>query len=115
MSKSLVLKPRVSEKAYALSQEHNTYVFDVPKSANKQLVAEAVKVQFSVTVETVNIANRKGKAKRTIRKGGRPIAGRQNAIKKAYVTLKAGDTIPVFASAEETEQAATKPAKKEKK
>ena len=29
MDKTLVLKPRMSEKAYGLSQAHNTYVFDV--------------------------------------------------------------------------------------
>lgn len=114
MSKTLVLKPRVSEKAYGLSQERRTYVFEVPKSANKQAVAQAVAAQFSVTVETVNVTVIKGKAKRTIRKGGRPIAGRQNDVKKAYVTIKEGDQIPVFKATEEDDKSAAK-AKKEKK
>lgn len=111
MDKSMTIRPRVSEKAYALSESNNVYVFEVPKNANKQNIASAVKAQFDVTVLTVNISNLKGKAKRTVRKGGRPVAGRTNAIKKAYVTLKEGDAIAIFKSAEEQE----KPAKKEGK
>lgn len=110
MSKTLVLKPRVSEKAYGLSQARNTYVFDVPKNANKQTIAQAVAVQFGVTVQTVNIVNLKGKAKRTVRKGGRPIAGRQKDTKKAYVLLAEGDSLPIYASQEED----AKPAKEKK-
>ena len=113
MSKTMSLIPRVSEKSYGLSQVRNTYVFEVPKSANKLTVAQAVAAQFNVTVTEVNISNLTGKAKRTIRKGGRAIAGRDVDVKKAYVTLKDGDSIAIFAS--EEEQAETKPAKKEKK
>ena len=47
----IVLKPRMSEKAYALSQSENTFVFDVPLNANKATVTDAVTKQFKVTVE----------------------------------------------------------------
>jgi large subunit ribosomal protein L23 len=125
-SKSLILKPRMSEKAYALSQSRNTYVFDVPADANKHSVARAVAAQFEVEVTKVNIANIAGKAKRTVRKSGRSAKGYQNDISKAYVTLKQGDSLPLFAALEqETEQAekaqeqvdkvAAKAAKKEAK
>lgn len=110
MSKTLVLKPRVSEKAYELSQAHQTYVFDVPKEANKQTIAQAVTAQFGVAVQTVNIVNLKGKAKRTVRKGGRPIAGRQKGTKKAYVLLAEGESLPIYAAQEED----AKPAKEKK-
>lgn len=115
MDKSMILRPRISEKAYGLSQTHNTYVFDVPGSANRFQVATAVGAQYGVTVVGVNIAVAKGKTKRTVRKGGRPTMGKRTDIKKAYVTLKAGDTLPVFAAVEEAEAEAQKPAKKEKK
>lgn len=126
MDKTLVLTPRLSEKAYALSQSRNTYVFDIPKDANKHSVARAVSAQFNVTVEKVNIANIDGKPKRTVRKGGRASAGKKNDIKKAFVTLKLGDTLPLFAAIEEAdakseelnkaaEKAVEKRAKKEKK
>lgn len=124
--KLITLVPRMSEKSYALSQALNTYVFDVPKSANKNTVALAVSAQFEVTVVGVNITNIKGKVIRTYRKRSRGGSGRQNDFKKAYVTLKEGDSLPLFAAVEEQEakseklqeaadKAAEKRAKKEKK
>ena len=101
MSMSLVLKPRVSEKASGLSQVRNTYVFDVERAANKHTIARAVEAQYGVTVTEVNVVNAKGKTKRTVRKGGRPTAGRTSDVKKAYVTLKAGESMPIFAAIEE--------------
>ena len=98
MSKTLVLKPRISEKAYGQSLTKNTYVFVVPTDANKNQVAEAVTAQFEVTVTEVNILNVKGKAKRSVRKGGRQTNGKDSDFKKAYVTLKEGDSIAVFAT-----------------
>ena len=100
MSKFLILKPRISEKAYGLTQSGNTYVFEVPTDANKLTVAEAVAAQYGVTVTDVNVTNVKGKTKRTVRKGGRPTMGRRSDIKKAYVKLKDGDSIAVFANEE---------------
>lgn len=112
-SSQLTLKPRVSEKSYGLSQTRRTYVFAVPSDANKVAVAQAVATQFNVTVESVNIAVVKGKVKRSYRKAGRPTAGQRSNVKKAYVRLKAGDTLPVF-DALATEDA-TPAAKKENK
>lgn len=101
MSKTMTLKPRISEKAYATSQTRNVYVFVVPNDANKLTVAQAVTAQFGVTVEEVNIMNVKGKAKRTVRKGGRQTQGKDSDFKKAYVTVKAGDSIAIFAAVED--------------
>lgn len=127
MDKSLILQPRLSEKAYGVSVQRNTFVFVVPKSANKHTIARAVASQFEVTVTEVNTMNMSGKAKRTVRKGGRAVAGRQSDFKKAYVTLAEGSSLPFFAAEEEaaeeeakaTEKAAKKAtkeaAKKEKK
>ncbi len=124
MSKTTLIRPRVSEKAYATSQVLNTYIFDVPLNANKLTVADAVAAQFDVTVTGVNIVVAKGKEKRTYRKGGKPSIGTRITVKKAYVTLKKGDSIPVFAGTDEPEEkpktekkaeAKTKTAKKETK
>ena len=109
--KALKLIPRISEKTYELSQKLNLYVFIVPLRANRLTVAQAVKEQFGVNVDGVNIMRSKGKAKRTIRRGGRPIAGHQSEIKKAYVTIKAGESIPIF----QNEDDSAKKTKKEKK
>jgi len=115
MDKALALKPRMSEKTFGLSEVRNTYTFDVPGDANKHSVARAVAAQFEVTVEKVNIINVKGKAKRTVRKGGRPVAGRRSDVKKAYVTLKEGDKLPIFATEEDDKKADKKRAAKEAK
>jgi len=115
MDKFMPLKPRMSEKAYGQSQVSRTYVIDVPATANKDTVAKAVAAQFDVTVQTVNIVNVKGKAKRTVRKGGRPTMGKRSDVKKAYVTLKEGSTLPFFAELEEEAKKAEKAAKKDKK
>ena len=106
--------PRMSEKSYQQSQT-GMYVFDVPASANKQQIADAVAEQFSVTVDDVNTVVAKGKVKKAYRKGGSPVVGRRKDLKKAYVRLAEGESIPVFANAEaaaaDTAKAVAKEAK----
>jgi ribosomal protein L23 len=66
------------------------YVFEVRRDATKRTVAEAVRALYNVTPVQVNIVNKaptrreKGLQRRTVRVTG---------LKKAYVYLKAGDTI----------------------
>lgn len=113
MENTIVLRPRISEKTYMLSETRNTYVVEVPAGTSRDLVAKAVAAQFKVTVVNVNIINVKGKTKRTVRKGGRQIMGQRSDIKKAYVTLKEGDKLPFFADPED-EKKADKKAKSKK-
>ncbi len=94
----MTLKPRISEKAYAMSVASNVYVFQVPIDANKVTVAEAVAKQFDVTVTGVNIVVAKGKVKTTYKKRGGRSTGTRVDVKKAYVTLKDGDSIAIFAT-----------------
>ncbi len=101
MSTTMILRPRVSEKAYQMSQENHVYVFEVPKDSSKQSIAGAIAAQFKVTVTNVNVTNIKGKAKKTYRKRGGRTAGSTNDIKKAYVTLKEGDSIAIFPKEDE--------------
>lgn len=114
MDKFMALKPRLSEKTYGLSQALNTYVFTVPAGANKHSIADAVAAQFKVTVTSVNVMNSIGKPKRSVRKGGRPIMGKRARTRRAYVTLKEGDSLPVFAAVEAANEEAEKPAKTKK-
>jgi large subunit ribosomal protein L23 len=104
----IVLKPRLSEKAYGLSQLRNTYVVDVPGDANKHTVARAITSQFDVTVIKLNLTVIKGKAKRTVKKNGKAIPGRESSTKKAYVTLAKGQTLPFFNAIEEEEEKSAK-------
>jgi len=101
----LKIIPRVSEKTYAQAQA-GMYVFDVPKNATKQQVSAAVQKRYDVSVVTVNILIAKGKVKQGVRKGGVRVTGRRSDVKKAYVRLAEGQTLPVFAeeSAEPTKE-----------
>src|SRR3990167_7696816 len=113
--KNINLKPRISEKAYGLSQTSNTYVFDVPLSTNKQTISEIVTEQFEVGVMSVRTTNIKGKSKTTyLNKRGKHVKGSRSDFKKAYVTLIKGASLPIFAAEEEAEDKAKKAEKKTK-
>ncbi|MBI2592521.1 50S ribosomal protein L23 [Candidatus Saccharibacteria bacterium] len=101
MSKTLILKPRLSEKAYALSEQRNTYVFDVPTNTNRHTVASAITDQYKVNVVSVKIANTAPKPLRAYRKRGRHVTALRAGIRKAYVTLKEGERIPLFAGTDD--------------
>jgi large subunit ribosomal protein L23 len=105
MSKTITLRPRLSEKTYAQS-ENRVYVVEIPADVNKHGVARAIEAQFDVKVAKVNITNIRGKAKRTMSITGKRYlnsSGKRNDIKKAYVTLAEGHGLPFFAAIEEEE------------
>ena len=112
MNKNSMITPRATEKAYNLEAKR-TYVFFVPRSASKQSIAQAIAEAFKVTVTSVRVANRKGKATRFSRgKHAYPGITYKQDHKVAYVTVKEGDKIPVFEEEKKPEQ---KPEKAEKK
>lgn len=106
MDKTTALKPRLSEKAYALSEERNTYVFAVPGGVSRLIIAKAVAAQYGVSVESVRIASQPGKTKRTYRRGGRVVhRGRTSPVRKAYVRLKEGYKLPIFSATDKDKKA----------
>ena len=92
--RSVILKPVVSEKSYALL-EANQYTFIVHPSASKPEIADAVRSIFDVTVLKVNTLNRQGKKTRNRRTGK---VGSKSSTKRAIVTLAEGDSIDLFES-----------------
>src|SRR6201986_2274420 len=84
-----ILAPIITEKATILS-EQNKVVFKVAEDASKDEIAAAVEELFKVTVIKVNTLVTKGKTKRF-----RGIKGRRNDVKKAIVTLAAGQSIDI--------------------
>ncbi len=103
MSHILVI-PRVSEKAYAQSQ-NNVYVFNVPLTANKQQIINAVATQYEVEVVGIKTLVQSGKAVRYSRGKNRyPGTTHRKDTKKAYVTLAAGNSIQVFDAPAEAEE-----------
>lgn len=84
----IVRLPHVSEKTARLQAESNQYVFEVARDADKGEIREAVEGLFDVKVDDVRVVNVKGKPK-----SFRLNAGRQRSWKKAYVRVRAGQTI----------------------
>ena len=92
----MLITPRVSEKSYALAQK-NTYVFNVPLSANKEQVSAVVAKQYGVIVKDVRCLIIKGKAVKAFRgKRQNPGIAYRKDIKKAYVSLAEGNSIELF-------------------
>ena len=88
--RDIILSPVISEKSYALIED-NVYTFVVHPNSNKTQIKIAIEKIFKVEVESVNTLNRQGKRKRT-----RYGYGQRRSVKRAVVTLRAGDRIDVF-------------------
>lgn len=101
---SIIKRPLLTEKSARLREtggaserpaEGDEYaqqvVFEVAKDANKIEIRHAVETLFKVSVTQVRTVVLRGKAKRVGR-----FSGQRPAWKKAFVTLKAGDTIAFF-------------------
>jgi large subunit ribosomal protein L23 len=92
--RSILLRPVISEKSYALMDEH-TYVFIVDPRASKIEIRAAVEDAFGVRVASVNTMNRKGKRKRQRRVA---TFGKRPDTKRAIVRLVGDDRIELFES-----------------
>ena len=91
---TVLLAPVISEKGTFIADKYEQVVFRVSQDATKPEVKAAVELMFKVSVESVQIANVKGKQKRLGR-----FAGRRRGWKKAYVSLKPGQEINFAAEA----------------
>ncbi len=87
---SVLVKPHITEKAAVMSDK-GVYVFQVTPKSTKPEIKKAIESVYKVTVTDINIANKKGKS--TFVRGQR---GKRNDVKKAYVTLKKGDSISLI-------------------
>jgi large subunit ribosomal protein L23 len=88
---SVLKRPLFTEKNDRLKEKFNKFAFEVEVKANKIEVRQAVEQIFGVSVVKVNTMRVHGKVKRR----GRSV-GRRPDWKKAIVTLKEGDTIPIW-------------------
>ena len=84
----VVISPVISEKSTLVGEKHGQYVFRVMQDATKAEVKAAIENLFKVEVASVNMINIAGKQKRF----GRGLGRRRN-IRKAYVSLAAGQEI----------------------
>jgi large subunit ribosomal protein L23 len=89
----VILAPVISEKSTFVADKNNQAVFRVASDATKSEIKAAVEFLFStkdkkVEVQSVRVANVRGKGKRFGQ-----VTGRRNHWKKAYVSLKPGQEI----------------------
>ena len=92
--KDILAEPHLTEKSASLRFEDNQFVFKVKVNTNKKEIKRAVETRFNVIVEDVNTVTIRGKKKNT-----RGITGQAPTWKKAFVSVRKGDTIPEFEGA----------------
>jgi large subunit ribosomal protein L23 len=92
-----IIKPLVTEQMTGITEKLNKYGFVVRPKANKIEIKKEVEAMYNVTVLDVNTMRYAGKAKSRYTKTGL-VKGRDNAFKKAIVTLKKGDTIDFYSN-----------------
>jgi large subunit ribosomal protein L23 len=97
MTTNVLLKPIISEKSTKSSEKLSRYAFRVAKDANKLEIKKAIEATYNVKVEDVNTTVIVGKKK--VRQTTKGLAvGVKPSYKKAYVTLKQGETIDFYGS-----------------
>jgi len=93
----IVLKPIVTEKMTAISENLNRYGFYVHKEANKIEIKEAIEQLYDVNVDKVWTMRYAGKSKSRYTKTGM-VTGKSSAYKKAVVTVAEGETIDIYSN-----------------
>ena len=84
----VIMAPVISEKSTFVADHNRQVVFRVDSGATKPEIKAAVEFIFKVEVQSVKVANVRGKEKRFGQ-----MTGRRNHWKKAYVCLKPGQEI----------------------
>jgi len=88
---SVIIKPLVTEQGMHFANVKGAYSFQVNKDANKIQIKNAVEKIYSVKVDKVRTANRRGK----LRRKGRNM-GMTSSWKKAVVYLEPDFHIDLF-------------------
>jgi len=89
-SDKILISPRITEKATAISQK-NQYVFKVFPKANKTEIKKAIEDLYKVEVLDVKIINVPAKRRRLGR-----ISGWKKGYKKVIVRIKEGQKLEVL-------------------
>ena len=89
--RDVVVRPLITEKSSAAYQNRKEYAFEVHTGANKQQISDALEKQFGVHVTAVRTMQMR---RREVIRGR--VRGKTGAWKKAIVTLKEGESLPIF-------------------
>lgn len=97
--KDIIRRPVITEKAMKLG-DLRQYVFEVNPDAGKVEIKKAIEEMFDVKIISVRTVIIKGKVKSRITRKGL-MRGKTPTKKKAYITLKAGQSIEIVSGAGE--------------
>lgn len=86
-----VVRPLITEKSSAAYQTRKEYAFEVHPEANKYQIKDALEQQFGVHVTAVRTMQMR---RHEVNRGR--IRGTTARWKKAIVTLKEGESLPIF-------------------
>lgn len=86
----IIIAPVITEKAAYTNSDEKVYVFKVNKKANKNQIKKAIEEAFKVKVESINTLVTKPKDRRVGK-----YMGQTKTYKKAYITLKEGQSIEI--------------------
>jgi len=86
-----VIRPLITEKSSAAYQTRKEYAFEVHPEANKHQIRHALEQQFGVHVTAVRTMQMR---RHEVTRGR--IRGTTPRWKKAVVTLKEGESLPIF-------------------
>lgn len=90
-ARDIIIRPIITEKSMRIMDGENKITFEVAKGSNKTEIRQAIEQIFKVKVVKVNVANCRPKAKRVGK-----YTGETNHVRKAIVTLGAGEDIKLF-------------------
>ena len=93
---NIIIKQILTEKMAELGEKLNRYAFEVRSDVNKIQIKNAVEGAYGVNVKAVNTM-RHGGGKRKMKYTNKGVSfQRTRLVKKAIVTLDAGDTIDLY-------------------
>ncbi len=89
--RDIVVRPLITEKSSGAFQTRKEYAFEVHPGANKHQIGAALEQLFGVHVTAVRTMQMR---RREVMRGR--IRGKTAAWKKAIVTLREGESLPIF-------------------
>jgi large subunit ribosomal protein L23 len=93
----ILVRPVITEKATADSEDNNRFAFVVDKKANKVEIKKAIQELYGVNVESVRTMVVPGKKKTRGTKNGF-VSGNTGSYKKAIVEVRSGETIDLYSN-----------------
>ncbi len=93
----IVIKPVITEKMTAVSEDMNRFGFIVKYDANKIQIKEEIEKLYDVKVDKIWTMRYAGKSKSRFTRTGL-ITGKTKAFKKAIVSLEEGSTIDLYSN-----------------